>query len=127
MTILTKITQLIQIKTEKVEPIPLNPCDNGIGCIGGFVNNQRYTTGSGSKIASAIIIDLAQALTYLCGSVAVIFIVWAGVKMLTADGDSSKFEGGLKTIRYAIIGLVISVLAYGLVAVIANFLTNFNA
>jgi glucose uptake protein GlcU len=113
------------IQLAPVVPIkPVNPCDT-LGCIGSFINNPAYTTGTAGAITSNIILDVARLLTFVTGSVAVLFIVIAAFKMLTSAGDQKKYEDGIKTVQYAVIGLVLSVLAYGIVAVLVTFLSKY--
>lgn len=52
------------------------------------------------------------------GVVAVIFIIIAGAKMVTSGGDQKKVDGARKTMTWAIIGLVVILLAFAIV----NFL-----
>lgn len=102
-------------------PKPENPCDL-FGCIGSFKNNARYQTGTAGEIASNIAVDIAVLMTYVAGSIAIIFVLIGAFKMLTSEGDSKKYEEGLKSIRYAVTGLVFSVLAYGLIAIVLSVL-----
>ena len=102
-------------------PKPDNPCDI-FGCLGSFKNNTRYQSGTAGEIASNIAVDIAVLMTYVAGSIAIIFVLVGAFKMLTSEGDSKKFEDGLKSIRYAVIGLVFSVLAYGLIAMVLSVL-----
>lgn len=52
------------------------------------------------------------------GVVALFFIIFAGAKLVTSAGDQKKVEGARKTLTWAIIGLVIILLAFFIV----NFL-----
>ena len=52
------------------------------------------------------------------GTVALIFIIIAGIKFTRSGGDPKETEGARQTMTYAIIGLVIIVLA----AAIVNFI-----
>lgn len=46
------------------------------------------------------------------GAVAVFFIVWGGFKFIRSGGDPKQVEGARQSITYAIIGLVVVLLAY---------------
>lgn len=50
-------------------------------------------------------------LSLVLGAVAVIFIIWGGIKYITSNGDSSNISTAKSTIIYALIGLVVAVLA----------------
>ncbi len=55
----------------------------------------------------------------LAGTVAVIMIVLSGIKFLLSGGDAKQVEGAKKTLTYAIIGLVIILLASFIVSIVA--------
>lgn len=52
------------------------------------------------------------------GAVAVIFIIYAGAKMVTSGGDQKKVDSARKTMTWAIIGLILILLSFAIV----NFL-----
>lgn len=52
--------------------------------------------------------------------IAIIAIVWAGIQMILATGEDEKIKKSRKIIMYALIGLVITGLAYGVVDIIVN-------
>jgi len=53
---------------------------------------------------------------------AIIFIIIAGLKMVTAGGDPKKLAGARSTIFYALIGLVVIALAFAIVQVVQYIL-----
>ncbi len=55
----------------------------------------------------------------LAGIAAVIFIILSGIKFLLSGGDAKQVEGARKTLTYAIIGLVVILLASFIVNIIA--------
>jgi hypothetical protein len=50
-------------------------------------------------------------LSLLLGVVAVIYLIWGGIKYITSNGDSSSISSAKSTIIYALVGLVLAVLA----------------
>lgn len=54
------------------------------------------------------------------GLLAVIFVIIGGVKYILSGGDSAGIKSAKETIIYAIVGLVISLLAFGIV----NYVTG---
>lgn len=54
------------------------------------------------------------------GALSVIMLIWGGIRYIVSGGDSKKVTDAKNTILYAIIGLVIAVLAYAIV----NFVLN---
>lgn len=102
---------------------PADPCSIAF-CIGGVQNNERYKEGTPGLIAAKIIADGAFFLTVITSSLAIFYIVWQGFNMLSAAGDSGKFKTALNGIFYAILGLVISVIAYGVITSLIGFISN---
>lgn len=67
---------------------------------------------------------LADILFYLLLAIAVIFLLWGGITMVTAAGDTNKFENGKRIILYSLIGVIIGIIAYGLVNLIYSYLSG---
>ena len=70
---------------------------------------------SGSLISS--VINIVNAMLALAAIAAVVFIIIGGVRYITAQGDEDAVLQAKNTVIYAIIGIVIIILA----AVIVNF------
>lgn len=78
--------------------------------------------GKGSKGASDLIQRLITTLLYIIGVISIIVIIIGGIKYVTSDGDSSKVSSAKNTILYAVIGLVVAMLAFAIVNfVVAQF------
>jgi hypothetical protein len=65
-----------------------------------------------------VIIHFIDFLTEIAGTVAVIFILYAGFQFITSGLNESAREEAKKTIQYAIIGLVVALLSWVIVNVI---------
>lgn len=48
----------------------------------------------------------------LSSVVALIFIIWSGIQIITANGDPEKLSGAKKTLTFAIIGFVFITLVF---------------
>lgn len=75
--------------------------------------------------------NVIQGVLGLVGTLAVILIIFAGIRFITAGGDSKKVEEARKAITYVIIGLLIIFFSFLIVNLIANLtgitcLTNFG-
>ena len=97
----------------------LNPiCDDG-----GLDEAQKEAAGcnaDGNYLVDTQIPGVVTAILWLSGMLAVAMIIYAGVKMIMAQGDSSKIELGKKTLQYAVVGLIIVLLA----SVVVNFVAG---
>lgn len=79
-------------------------------------SGERCDSGANpdSKI-SDIIETVVRIFTLIVGAASVIMIIFGGFRYITSGGDSSKVTSAKNTIMYALIGLVIAVLAQVLV------------
>ena len=57
----------------------------------------------------------------LLGGIAVIMIVVGGIKFTVSNGDASAVASAKKTILYSVVGLVVALLASGIVLLVSNF------
>ena len=73
-----------------------------------------------AKLAS----DIILILTGVAGIVAIIFIIIGGFKFLTSSGDEKKLASATSTLTYAIIGLVVVILAFVIIKVVQYFLKS---
>lgn len=53
------------------------------------------------------------------------FLIWAGIKWITSEGDKQKVQSARSTLTYAIIGLVIVFLSFFILSIF-NFLFGIN-
>jgi hypothetical protein len=58
---------------------------------------------------------IVNTLLFIIGAISVIMIVIGGIKYTTSNGDSSAVTSAKNTILYAVIGLVIALMAYAIV------------
>ena len=58
-----------------------------------------------------LIAQIINIFSVIVGIIAVIMIIWGGLKFITAGGDSGRVTSARQTIIYALIGLIIVALA----------------
>ncbi len=78
----------------------------GVGSVG--------DTGAGTDL-QAIIKKIVNVLLFVIGAVSVIMIVVGAIKYVTANGDTSALTSAKNTILYAVIGLLVALMAYAIV------------
>ncbi len=69
-----------------------------------------------------VITQLIQLLLAFAGAVAVIFIILGGYRYITSQGNQENVEKAKNTITYAVIGLVVAMIAYVLVQLVKTTL-----
>lgn len=88
------------------------PC-SGTQCVQNGIDSIG-NTGAGTTI-QPIFKKIVDILLFIIGAVAVIMIVVAAIKYVTSNGDSSAVTSAKNTIMYAVIGLVVAIMAYAIV------------
>lgn len=83
------------------------------------------TTGSDSTVCSATSDKLfgagsfwnriLETFTFVIGSLAVLMIIVGGVRYTVSGGDEKNVKAAKNTIIYAVVGLVVAILAYAIV------------
>jgi hypothetical protein len=67
---------------------------------------------------------ITNVLLYVVGAIAVIMIVIGGLRYVLSGGNSEQVTAAKNTILYAVIGIIIAILAYAIIRfVISNFTT----
>ena len=93
-------------------------CDNS-AC--GLGNSTSVGTGKDGIVTT--IISIARILTYITGALAVLFVVYGGLRYLTAQDEKGAGDARV-IIRNAIVGLVIAVVAYSIVSIVSGLLSG---
>lgn len=65
--------------------------------------------------ASGIFTTITNVLLFIVGAISVIMIVIGGLRYVLSGGNSSNITAAKNTILYAIVGLVIAILAYAII------------
>lgn len=95
-----------------------NPLQSGADCshANGTSNNLFATNGVFQTVANTLI--------FLVGAVSVVFLIIGGLRYVISNGDSKQVEAAKNTILYAIIGIVVAVIAFALVQFVINALAK---
>lgn len=82
------------------------------------------TTGVGTTKINSIIETIVNLFSVIVGVIAVIMIIWGGLRYITSGGESGKITTAKNTIIYAIIGLIVVALAQFIVKFVLNKVTQ---
>ena len=77
-------------------------------------------TASGDPTVNGVIEFALNLLSFIAGFIAVVMIIIAGLRFITSQGDPSSANGARSALIYAIIGIVIVVLAQVIVQFVLN-------
>ncbi len=71
-----------------------------------------------------IVRRLIQGIFGITGSVALLMFVWGGFQWLFSAGEQDRIKKGKETIKWAVLGLTVMLLAYVLVSAVLSILTE---
>ena len=75
--------------------------------------------------ANGVFKTITNVLLFIIGAIAVIMLIIGGIRYTVSGGDSNAITSAKNTILYAIVGIVVAILAFAVVNwVIGSFATN---
>ena len=86
----------------------------------GGLNKGLDAAGGGEGLATNanandIVVTIINIMLWLIGILAVIMLIFGGIKYATSAGDSNKVTSAKNTIMYAVIGLIVAIFAWAIV------------
>jgi hypothetical protein len=91
---------------------------NGIGA------NGDVGTNCGQTKVNNIFASVANILSIVAGVVAVIVIIYSGLKYMTSGGEQAKVANAKSTLLYAVIGLAVAALTQLMVRFVLGRVSN---
>jgi len=91
------------------------------------IQNSCSSGGAGSPLCESdeelpnMITSVVNLLLAVLGFVAVLMIIIGGIRYATSNGDASQTKAAKDTVLYAVIGLVVAILAYAIVNFVLDF------
>lgn len=90
-----------------------------VGAVEGVQNGASSARGSDQPLDlfgdGGTFATITNVLLFIIGAVAVIMIVIGGMRYVLSGGDSNQITSAKNTILYAIIGIIVAILAYAAV------------
>lgn len=81
-------------------------------------------TSTGYDLFTLIQLVVAFAIL-VAGALSIIYIFIGGITFILSGGDDGKIKQAVQTIRYAIIGLIVTIFAVTIIAIVGNIF-NFD-
>jgi cytochrome bd-type quinol oxidase subunit 2 len=117
-------------------PVAVHAADNIQNCLAGGTNLNIDTTGAcpdttqttqtGAGRINSMIKIIVNIFSAIVGVIAVIMIIYGGVKYITSGGESGNISSAKNTIVYAVIGLVVVALAQFIVQFVLDKVNSPN-
>lgn len=86
----------------------------GATAIVNFVFNKIITSDVATLTSEAVINNILNTIYFVSGVIAVVMIIVAGFHYVTSAGDSAKITKAKNTITYAVVGIVVILLAFAI-------------
>ena len=113
------VVAITSVTTLCLSPAVYAECSSSKDCIRQGADGVG-STGSSSSSVSDIAATISNIMLFILGAVAVIMIIVGGIRYATSNGDQSAVKGAKDTILYAVVGLIVALIAYAIV----NFVIN---
>ena len=95
----------------------------GVDCAKGAKTQQ--TLFEEDADGNSLFKTITNVLLFLIGAVSVIMLIVGGLRYVLSNGDSTAVTNAKNTILYAVIGIIVALLAYAIVNfVISSFINN---
>lgn len=87
---------------------PLAVCDTAAGA-----NNEvcKHRDDDAGKLIGTLV----NTLLFIVGTLSVVMIIWGGIRYATSAGNAATVTSAKNTIIYAVVGLVVSFVAFAVV------------
>lgn len=104
---------LLALPASAAAVVPATPCTGLIGCTGGGAVR-------GSNVIVNNLAEAANLMIMVAAALSVVFIVYAGFRMVIALGDESQIGEQKHAVMYALIGLLVVVLSQLIVSFVGT-------
>ena len=91
------------------------------------INSTGQNSNGDTASLGSIFKNVVNILLYVIGAISVIMLIFGGIRYATSAGNSNNVTAAKNTIMYALIGLVIAVLAYAIVNFVLTSLSTGSA
>ncbi len=81
----------------------------------GVWNGTECTNPKENSTLEARFGNIVNALIFIVGAIAVLMLIIAAIRFATSAGDAEAAKGARNTILYAIIAIVVAILAYAII------------
>lgn len=99
-----------------VSAAPDGVCDSGNLSISEGADCAKGTEQRGDLFApGGLFQTITNVLLFLVGAIAVIMLIIGGIRYVVSGGDQNSVTSAKNTILYAIVGIIVALLAFGIV------------
>lgn len=106
---------LLVVPTVALAVAPAVSADGDYTLGGGVKSAQGTGVDQVSTDPESLVKQFVNIFLFAVGALSVIMLIWGGIRYTTSAGDSNKVQAAKNTVLYAIVGLVVAILAYAIV------------
>lgn len=111
------VLALVAVFTPLAPAASAQGCEDGVS--GGVSAGVQCANPGGVPVLlfgdGSVFNIIINAVLYLVGIICVIMLIIGGIRYATSSGDQAQVTGAKNTIMYAVIGLVVAIIAYAVV------------
>lgn len=111
---------LLVVPTVALAVAPAVSADGSFTLDSGVKSAQGEGVSDAASDPQALVKQFVNIFLFAVGALSVIMLIWGGIRYTTSAGDSNKVTAAKNTVLYAIVGLVIAILAYAIVNMVID-------
>lgn len=116
----------LSLAVPSLQPTALAQCSiDGTGGLEAGADCARGTDQQANLFGDGgIFRTITNVLLFVIGAISVIMLIIGGIRYVVSGGDSSAVTAAKNTILYAVIGIIVALLAYALVNFVIDSFAN---
>ena len=111
---------MLIIPTVALAVAPAASAEGNLTLNSGVDSAQGEGVGQVSTDPESLVKKFVNIFLFVVGALCVIMLIWGGIRYTTSAGDSNKVTAAKNTVLYAIVGLVVAILAYAIVNMVIS-------
>lgn len=115
---------LLVVPTVALAITPAASAEGDFTLGGGVKSAQGTGVDQVSTDPESLVKQFVNIFLFAVGALSVIMLIWGGIRYTTSAGDSNKVTAAKNTVLYAIVGLVVAILAYAIVNMVIGKITS---
>ena len=115
---------LLVVPTVALAVAPAASAESDFTLTGGVNSAKGDGVNENTADPQALVKQFVNIFLFAVGALSVIMLIWGGIRYTTSAGDSNKVQAAKNTVLYAIVGLVVAILAYAIVNMVMSKFTS---
>lgn len=111
---------LLVVPTVALAVAPAASAEGNFTLQGGVSSAQGEGVDKVAADPESLVKQFVNIFLFAVGALSVIMLIWGGIRYTTSAGDSNKVTAAKNTVLYAIVGLVVAILAYAIVNMVIS-------